>query len=513
MEKVYIDLILVNKGIYVDTDEKGNETMPETVTVTDKTTGKTFSYSQKNIIPVKVANKIVWGFTPVEGKPYIYLRNRYQKANIWSLFFHADAIKKAVIANAKKPTFVQKYKEGKLDVIFHFINRQIVDGEEIVYQFNTNTYFPKPESATFVDNVKSHCDYITTMDMWGKSRLKAVIHNKKDNAIDQMIRGTLLSQLGNGENIDDIQAKSKLVDNNIVQYYNDLKHDLKTLINNISSITHKEEVEEEVKDDLSNLIYYRTWWQVDYKPFEYHFPKSFKYLIPRSTRESKYLDLHFDLDDKDAVLDAKVYNPVWKKDAESPTIEDYNVSELHEKGVTVTPLKNVTVKSRWIYQGKYYMLSMGDVILNPVNKYNAAAAMVDAEKIDYHCEFNDYSWISQYVGACHEKYTDKEIVEILKYSVCGEYSMLELNMSASNAMYKIRRDLTMLNRYHYTGECWYKLIRDQRILVDLDVNNGDDDDDDNKAIVFKNDIDILIATYPECYRKIGDEEYLVFQVK
>lgn len=508
MKKTEIVVRLVQQGTFIDS----NGELPKTITT------KSGKVVENKMIPVtNNEGDIKWSLLPKENSNVIELRNRYKKAYIYNLVNDANVIKRAILNSIKSDKLKKEIETKQRELVFIFQTSYTDNAGDHIYKFNTDTYFPSVSQNDYVDAVKKNLKYLTTVDnLWGSEKLIGVIHDVDDNGIMQVIRGLQLTQLGNNKNISDIAQIFSRYDAKCTQYYGDIKKNIKQLLAIASELTPKEQVEENLRKDMSNLLYYKTWTKVDYSPITLHLPEMFKYILPNSIINSKYLNTLFDLDNGDAFIKFKKYTPEWENDE----IINYSTEDI-KCNITEEIQKNVTISSRWIYKGDYHVLKAGNIVLNPANKYNAAAAMPDAKRT-YHMVNKDYSWVSKFIDVDHDRYTNDELCLIIKYSVGDENTILELKYNSSYADYVINADRTHFESIGYKGKIYYRIIRDRRCIIDYDTSDDEFDDQDTtedendtikKCPLYHNDADDIIEQYKNNYQVIGNYEYLVFELK
>lgn len=116
---------------------------------------------------------------------------------------------------------------------------------------------------------------------------------------------------------------------------------------------------------------------------------------------------------------------------------------------------------------------------------------------------------------------NKDVLELLKYSVGVEDTMLVLNGKLDYMMRTIVSTQEHLTELGYAGKIYFKLDKDQRLKGEgiskrksgLSYDSEDDDDTDGNLYAYQNDQDDLYDMYEDNYIVINGNEYLVFEIK
>ena len=127
------------------------------------------------------------------------------------------------------------------------------------------------------------------------------------------------------------------------------------------------------------------------------------------------------------------------------------------------------------------------------------------------------SWKKQFTLL---KVTDKQLLEIIKYSIGNPDTIFELKCSVEYAVDRIARDRRYLKEVNYQGKLYYLIDKDTRLFLDgiAKKNPGADDPEDDNSdtsnmYCYKNDSDDIIEVFSDNYQEIDNKEYLVFDIE
>lgn len=492
-----------------------------------------------NITRMNRNGETVYEFKPmniVADEPTIVIRGQYPQIRFSIFNQDWEQLSKKIPNIFTNLKLVKNIVSKRTVVNYNFIN--IYGNNKI-----TNYWFAPEADQTDVIGLLQPNDMVKYRSI----RYDKCIVSLNDKIKKETLRGAdallRLFQLYDLNIISWSKLQTELINRNALYSINEYKgkHTKKALkIINAILVKHTPRHVEEAKvyydnrTGENNILYYKNYTIVDYPTISINCNDKLQYLLPKRIRNSKYLNLSYDenvkMEQHYTVTHKQkdeVGNVIPDENGNAVIIDDYHVDT---DMVYDRVYKHETTMSGGIttVSGDYHKVIFANS--NDEDSLLAFEASPNAEITDNTAWTGTtdikvtsniispatYDWLNQFIGSNYrDKYTDKEILAILRYSIQSVYTMLELNMGASYAYYTIANDIHHLRELNYHGELWYRVITESRIMLDTGESDSDDPEDgtiDNKPIVYKNDWYDICANERNNYKIIDGKIYLIFKL-